>query len=175
MGIKVMAGDWEPGTVCVFEPAFFGKPDRIRMARVFGPEYPADEVVSIEIVTEQNSTSILKKAGWGLIGSAVLGPIGLLAGVLGGGNRHEKVVAIEFADGKRALLQCDAKSYGDMMRLLFRKRSDPVRINLPHTLPSDFRKDEAFAPEARREAALVQSVPDFMKGISISIGKGGAK
>lgn len=175
MGIKVLAGDWEPGTVCIFEPAFFGKPDRIRMARVFGPEYPADEVVSIEIVTEQNSTSILKKAGWGFIGSAVLGPVGLLAGVLGGGNRHEKIVAIEFTDGKRALLQCDAKSYGDMMRLSFRKRPEPARIDMPNTLPSDFRKDAAFAPEARREAAPVQSAPDFMKGVTMTFGKGSMK
>lgn len=175
MGIKILAGDWDPGTVCFFEPAFFGKPDRIRIARVFGPEYPADEVVSIEIVTEQNCTSILKKVGWGLVGSAVLGPVGLLAGVLGGGNRNEKVVAIEFADGKRALLQCDAKSYDNMMRLSFRKRPEPVRIKMPNTLPNDFRKDAAFAPEARREVAPTQSTPDFMKGVTLSFGKGSMK
>ncbi|KQQ36723.1 hypothetical protein ASG19_10005 [Rhizobium sp. Leaf306] len=175
MGIKVLAGDWEPGTACIFEPAFFGKPDRIRLARVFGPEYPADEVVSIHVVTEQNSTSILKKAGWGLIGSAVLGPVGLLAGVLGGGNRHEKIVAIEFADGKRALLQCGAKSYGDIMRLSFRRSPETARIDMPNTLPNAFRKDAAFAPEARRETAPTQSAPDFMKSVTISFGRGSAK
>ncbi|TCL91850.1 hypothetical protein C8J38_105153 [Rhizobium sp. PP-WC-2G-219] len=176
MGIKVMAGDWGPGTVCIFEPAFFGKPDRIRMARVFGPEYAADEVVSIDIVTEQNGTSILKKAGWGLIGSAVLGPVGLLAGVLGGGNRHEKIVAIEFRDGKRALLQCDAKSYGNIMRLAFKKRpAEPTNTDRSLPLAETFRRDPAFAPQARRETAPVQAGPEFMKGVTISFEKGTSK
>ncbi|MBB2828932.1 UNVERIFIED_ORG: hypothetical protein GGI65_005601 [Rhizobium esperanzae] len=171
MGIKVLAGDWEPGTVCVFEPAFFGKPDRIRMARVFGPEYPAAEVISIDIITEQNSTSILRKAGWGFVGSVALGPVGMLAGVLGGGNRHEKIVAIEFTDGKRALLQCDAKSYGEIMRLTFRKRPEALRSDTSHALPNGFRNNVAFAPEERRESAPVQAMPDFMKGVTISVGK----
>lgn len=175
MSIKVLAGDWEPGTVCVFEPAFLGKPDRIRMARVFGPEYPAAEVVGVDIITEQNSTSILKKAGWGLVGSIALGPVGLLAGVLGGGNRHEKIVAIEFADGKRALLQCDAKSYGELIRLTFRKRPQALPSDTSHALPNSFRNDPAFAPEERRESAPVQAVPDFMKGVTISLGKGNVK
>lgn len=168
MGIKVLAGDWEPGTVCVFEAAMFGKTDRIRMARVFGPEYPANEVVSIDIVTEQNSTSILKKAGWGFVGSVALGPLGLLAGVLGGGNRHEKIVAVEFTDGKRALLQCDAKSYGEMMRLTFRKKSDPPRRDALHALPSGFRRSVDYSPDARIENAPATAKPDFMNGVNVS-------
>ncbi|WHA40148.1 hypothetical protein [Agrobacterium larrymoorei] len=175
MGIKVLAGDWEPGTVCVFEAAIFGKPDRIRMARVFGPAYPANEVVSIDIVTEQNSTSILKKAGWGFVGSVALGPLGLLAGVLGGGNRHEKIVAIEFTDGKRALLQCDTKSYGEMMRLTFRKKSVPPRPDASHALPSGFRKSVEFSPDPRIETAPAKAIPEFMNGVTVSFGPKSAK
>lgn len=138
------------------------------MARVFGPEYPANEVVSIDIVTEQNSTSISKKAGWGFVGSVALGPLGLLAGVLGGGNKYEKIVAIEFTDGKRALLRCDAKSYGEMMRLTFRKKSEPQRRDALHALPSGFRKSVDYSPDAHIENAPTTERPGFMNGVTVS-------
>lgn len=37
--------------------------------------------------------------------------------------------------------------------------------------PSDFRNDVAFASEERRETAPAQTIPDFMKGVSVSFGK----
>ncbi|MGO1163287.1 hypothetical protein ACTOV4_15235 [Brucella sp. C7-11G] len=171
MGIKVLAGDWAPGTVCVFEPAFFGKPNRIRMARVFGPEYSDSEVVSIDLLTEQNSTSVFKKAGWGAVGGLALGPLGMFAGLLGGGNRHEKIVAIEFTDGKRALLQVDTKSYAEIMRLAFKPRKEPERQDLDQALPDSFRKDGRFEEKPVREEAPQPKGPDFMNGLSISFGK----
>lgn len=171
MGIKVLAGDWAPGTVCIFEPAFFGKPNRIRMARVFGPEYSDTEVVSIDLLTQQNSTSVFKKAGWGAVGGLALGPLGMFAGLLGGGNRHEKIVAIEFTDGKRALLQVDTKSYAEIMRLAFKPRKEPERQDLDQGLPDSFRKDGRFEEKSVREEAPQQKGPEFMNGLSISFGK----
>jgi hypothetical protein len=175
MSIKVLAGDWEPGTVCVFEGALFGRPDRIRMGRIFGAEYSAEEVASIELITEQNSTSILGKAGWGFLGSVALGPLGMFAGLLGGGNRHDKIVAFELTNGKRALLQCDTKSYGEIMRLVFKKKADAAAPDVPTALPDTFRRDAKFQTAARHGEAPAQAAPDFMKGIGISFGKADGK
>ncbi len=70
MSIKVLAGDWAPGTGCSFIYGVFGQPDRLRIG-FFGPEFAADAVTSIETLNERNKTSILGKAGWGLVGMAI--------------------------------------------------------------------------------------------------------
>lgn len=176
MSIKVLAGDWEPGTACVFEEAIFGKPDRIRMGRVFGDEYGADEIASIDIVTEQNSTSIVAKVGWGFAGSVLLGPLGMFAGLLGGGNRHEKVVAMELVSGKRALLQCDAKNYGQIIRLGFKKRGDLPNPDTAKHLPPSFRnRDPQFETVPRRVEVHPPTTPDILQGVRISFGDGDKK
>jgi hypothetical protein len=148
MAIKVLAGDWAPGTGCKFEPKLFGKPDRLRIG-FFGPEFDASQVASIEIVTDQNKTSILAKAGWGLVGGIALGPLGMLAGLIGGGSKNEKIVALELADGRRALLQCDAKDYAHIMRLAFKPTvaaTTPTPPLSPLNLETRARKQAEIEP-----------------------------
>lgn len=171
MSIKILAGDWEAGTRCAFNPAIFGRPDRLAIGWPFGVEYTAKEIASIEIVTEHNQTSIMGKVGWGALGGIALGPLGLLAGVLGGGNRHLKVVALELINGKRALIQCDAKSYAEIIRLGFKGRPEQPAQDIPPTrqLSGPPRKPPAFErPETVQHVASVP-VPDFMRHVKIEM------
>jgi hypothetical protein len=46
------------------------------------------------LVTEENKKKFLSSAGWGLVGGALLGPVGLVAGALAGGNRKEISFAV---------------------------------------------------------------------------------
>lgn len=71
--------------------------------------YRLDEIVSCDLVTADNYSSIAGKVGWGAVGAIALGPLGLLAGVLGGGNKRERVVSIVFDDGRKAMIKCSPK------------------------------------------------------------------
>lgn len=173
MTIKVLAGDWTPGTGCSFVHGMFGHPDRLRIG-FLGPEFDAGKVAALDTVTDQNKTSILGKAGWGAVGLAVLGPLGMLAGLLGGGNRHEKIVALELTDGRRALLRCDPKSYALMMRLAFKPGGTAVVQPEPRPVLDLSRTPAPVAPEPVRlpaePAPSAPTVPDFMRGVRVTYG-----
>ena len=57
------------------------------------------EQQGIELVTEENAKSLVGTAGWGLIGATLLGPAGMLAGALAGGNRKKCTFVCRFEDG----------------------------------------------------------------------------
>ncbi|AWO73868.1 hypothetical protein C1N76_04305 [Geobacillus thermoleovorans] len=54
----------------------------------------------------------------GLVGSFLLGPVGLLAG-LSAKTKGVHVVAIKFKDGKKSLLEVNEKIYAALMKNLF--------------------------------------------------------
>ena len=66
---------------------------------------PLSEIQSLDVVTEDNRASIAGKVGWGVAGAVVLGPVGMLAGVLGGGIRKVRIISVLFADGRKVLLK----------------------------------------------------------------------
>ena len=55
-------------------------------------------VLKIELMNEEKAKSFLGAAGMGLVGSALVGPLGLIVGVLAGGNKNSKVYALSYKD-----------------------------------------------------------------------------
>lgn len=66
---------------------------------------------NIEVVTEENKKKFISSAGWGLLGGALLGPIGLIAGALAGGNKKEIAFSVFLKDGRKFLAIADIKTY----------------------------------------------------------------
>jgi hypothetical protein len=119
--LKILAGDFPQNSYVTLETGWSGKPKALKMPRGWWrtTSYGIRHIVSVQQVDQQNSTSILGKAGWGAVGAIALGPLGLLAGVLGGGNRSSTILAVEFSDGKRALLQGKSKEMTQVLALGF--------------------------------------------------------
>jgi len=65
---------------------------------------PIRSIQSAELVDANNYVSIAGKLGWTVAGAVVLGPLGALVGAIGGGNRSERIVAVRFTDGRKAML-----------------------------------------------------------------------
>lgn len=76
---------------------------------------PASAIVDIDIATEESFRRIGGALGWGVLGAAVVGPAGLLAGLLlGGGKRKEITFLASFRDGRKMIATTDGKTYAKL-------------------------------------------------------------
>ena len=76
-------------------------------------------VVQIYVdITEDTRKSAASGIARGAVGAALLGPVGLLAG-LSAKNKSTVTVAVRFKDGKNSLLEMDDKVYKNFVRAMF--------------------------------------------------------
>jgi len=80
----------------------FRKPAVVRLNR---------EVASLQIADASTVKSFAGAAGAGLVGGLVLGPVGLLAGGLAGGNRRSASFVCKLADGRRFVGTTDRRTF----------------------------------------------------------------
>lgn len=108
--LKVLAGDWKEGPAGL-ATTMTGKMKRLVLPKgwLLHERIRPDQIASVEIVTQENQSSILGKAAWGAAGAALLGGVGLLAGVLGGGNKNVMTAMLRLADGRSALISGKSK------------------------------------------------------------------
>src|SRR5690606_11690243 len=119
--MKVLAGDWKADSPIAVKKSFTGKWQALMIsAGIFKVDaVPMSDITEFQVVTEENRASILGKVGWGAAGLVVLGPLGLLAGVLGGGNRRDRVMVIKTRDGRSAMIKGNSKEAEAFMAATF--------------------------------------------------------
>lgn len=71
-----------------------------------------------EIIDEESRKSAASAIGRGAVGAFFLGPVGLLAG-LSAKSKGIHILAIQFTDGKKSLIEVDDEIYKEIMKLLF--------------------------------------------------------
>jgi len=76
-------------------------------------------VESYELITDEHRKSASSGVARGLVGGALLGPVGMLAGGLSAKNKGIYQVAVQFKDGKRSLLEIDDKTYKAIVKNCF--------------------------------------------------------
>jgi len=107
--IKVLAGDFLEGD------GFFSETDITLSTEEESksPEevIPLSEIETLEIATEENVKKIGGTIGWGAAGAVLLGPAGLLAGLLLGGRQKEVTFVARFKDGRKLLASTRSKSF----------------------------------------------------------------
>lgn len=109
---KVIAGDYEGSRVMGFvTPGIYTTPS--------SPiELTKENVASYEVITEEHRKSAASGIARGIVGGALLGPVGLLAS-LTAKSKGTHVVALEFNDGKKSLIEIDEKIYKALLPKLF--------------------------------------------------------
>lgn len=107
--IKIHAGDFQEGEGSSFSFGSFSlrKPGAWFSAEVV----PSAEVEEVAIATEDSVKRLGGTLGWGAAGAIVLGPVGLLAGLLLGGRGKEVTFVVRFKDGRKFLGTTDAKTF----------------------------------------------------------------
>ncbi len=110
--IKVHAGDWGE-TRAGFGPGWSGEYRLIFPERGGGNStyLLTKDVATVETANEESVKKLAGTAGWGIAGAALLGPVGLLAGLLLGGRKKEVTFICVFKDGKKILATTDSKTY----------------------------------------------------------------
>ena len=77
-----------------------------------------ETIESIELVTEEHRKSAVSAVGRGAVGAMVLGPIGLLAG-LTAKDVGTHMVAVQFKDGKKSLIDLNPNYYKILTQIMF--------------------------------------------------------
>lgn len=71
-----------------------------------------NELEYLSIANEEAVNSIGGKIGWGAAGGLLLGPVGLLAGLLMGGKGKEVTFVAKFKDGRKFVATTDSNTWG---------------------------------------------------------------
>jgi len=113
MVCRVIAGDYNGAGIAVgFNSITICKGfKRIKLTK--------DMVDSYEVVTEEHRKSATSGIARGLVGGALLGGVGLVAGAMSAKSKGTYQVAIQFKGGKRSLLLLDDNAYKTLTRILF--------------------------------------------------------
>lgn len=114
--IKVHAGDFRKGDGSLFLGQLVLPTDE----RPFGGEPIAlTEIDTVDVASEESVKRIGGTVGWGAAGAVVLGPVGLLAGLLLGGRGKDVTFVARFKDGRKLLATTDSKAYGEIKAAAF--------------------------------------------------------
>ncbi len=114
--IKVHAGDFLEGVGTLS----FGVLNlKTKEKKFSGENILLTELKSVELATEENVKKVGGTIGWGVAGALILGPAGLLAGLLMGGRSKEVTFIAVFKDGRKLLATTDNKSFTRLQASVF--------------------------------------------------------
>lgn len=109
--VKILGGDVATGEWEYSMGTLWGAFEQIELR---------SDVKKVTLQTEESVKKLPEAAAWGLLGMA-LGPMGLLAGVVFGGNRKSVCALIELNDGRKFLALMDSKIYQEVLGMSITK------------------------------------------------------
>lgn len=110
---KVIAGDYQGKVVS----SAFGI-TTINIGFLKTVDLNKTTVKEYEVLDEESRKSATSAVGRAFVGGVILGPVGWLAG-LSAKSKSTHVVAIEFMDGKKSLIEIDQKIYKAFIQKMF--------------------------------------------------------
>jgi len=120
--IKVLAGDFKAGwSESDKRSAEFRLIKKTKYSWVYETVekislFAIDEIV---VVNEENVKNVEGALGLGAVGGLLLGPAGLLAGILMSGNKKEVIFVVKFIDGRKFIATTDNSTFKEIQIALF--------------------------------------------------------
>lgn len=87
--------------------------------RWIGEKISLSEFETAEVASEDNVKRIGGTVGWGVAGAALLGPVGLLAGLILGGKGKDVTFVATLKDGRKMLATTDSKTFTKIQAAVF--------------------------------------------------------
>ena len=110
--IKVLAGDFLEGDSQYSSGSLILK---TKEHSFLGETIPITELETVDIATEESVKKLGGTVGWAVAGAVILGPVGLLAGLLLGGKKKEVTFIAKFRDGRKLLASTDSKTFTTLL------------------------------------------------------------
>lgn len=79
----------------------------------------ADHLVEVAVASEDAVKRMGGTVGWGVVGATLLGPVGLLAGLLAGGRGKDVTFVAKFDGGRKMLATTDSKTFTKIQAIVF--------------------------------------------------------
>jgi hypothetical protein len=108
--VKVHAGDFPKGD----GHFFFGS------LVLGGYTIPGSQLEEVAVASEENVKKVGGTLGWGAAGAVILGPVGLLAGLLLGGRKKEVTFVARLKDGRKILATTDNQTFIKLQSAAFK-------------------------------------------------------
>lgn len=86
---------------------------------LMGKSIHLNELEAVDIATEESVKRLGGTLGWGVVGATLLGPVGLLAGLLAGGRKTEVTFVAKLKDGRKFLASADSAAYKKIAAAVF--------------------------------------------------------
>lgn len=115
--VTVHAGDFIKGGNNTFHFGMFNL--KTAAHPYMGESIAASELASVDVASEENVKKVGGTVGWGVAGAALLGPAGLVAGLLLGGRGKEVTFVAVFKDGRKMLASTDGKTFTKLQAAVF--------------------------------------------------------
>ncbi|MEQ1560657.1 MAG: hypothetical protein ABL933_17180 [Methyloglobulus sp.] len=115
---EVHAGDFKKGSDHQY---LTGKPGNFIMktaGKFFRETIPITEIVELDAASEESVKRIGGTVGWGAVGGVLLGPVGLLAGLLVGGRGKDVTFVCKLKDGRKFMATVPSKVYTELSAVL---------------------------------------------------------
>ena len=111
--INIHAGDFKKGNESQYVHGKFIMKNKGKFLR---EKIELSEIARLEAASEESVISIGGAAGWGFAGSVLLGPTGLLAGLILGGKGKDTTFVCEFKDGRKFLGTASSKVFNELKK-----------------------------------------------------------
>jgi len=112
----VHAGDFRKGNEHQF---LRGKLLMKKPSGFFRETVPLDDIEAVEVASEEAVKRLGGTIGWGVAGAVLLGPLGLLAGLLAGGRGKDVTFICKLKDGRKFLATGSSKMFINLQASTF--------------------------------------------------------
>lgn len=106
--LKIHGGDFTEQSIY-----FFGNV-LVISGKIKNEKIPSKRLRSVEVATEETIKKLPGSIGLGLVGGLLLGPVGLVAGVLAGGNKKEITFVATFHDNRSFVGTSDPNTFANL-------------------------------------------------------------
>lgn len=137
--INVLSGDFKKGMHHRYSNCFMMRKDRIFLRE----KLSSSLVDKLEIANDENVISIGGSVGWGLAGAALLGPVGMLTGIIFGGKRGKNITFVcKFKDGRKFIGVTSERTFSSIKQSLLisdfedqdKSESKPAKSKEPESI-----------------------------------------
>ncbi|MFT8450671.1 MAG: hypothetical protein ABF675_00470 [Zymomonas mobilis] len=105
---EIHAGDFKKG----MHHQFVGKNLQLKHEGKFIREaVPLSQIANVEVASEESVKRLGGSVGWGITGGFLLGPVGLLAGLLVGGQGKNVTFVCKLKDGRKFMATAPSKVF----------------------------------------------------------------